>query len=76
MTNESIGTTWTLARNGERMTCTLIGARAGEYLLRLTHNGHRIIDERCEGPQHALMRSLDAFGTLLALGWMDDGAEN
>jgi hypothetical protein len=61
---------WTLARKGEHVTCTLISARPGEYLLRLTCNGHPLIDARCDELQQALARSLEAFGDLQAHGWV------
>lgn len=65
---------WTLARKGEHVTCTMFSARPGEYLLRLTHNGHPLIDACCDGLQAALARSLEAFGDLQAHGWVCDEA--
>lgn len=64
--SEQAHTSWTLGRHGQRLTCTLITQPSGEYVLRLTHEGRRILDERCEGPEHALGRSLEAFGALVA----------
>jgi len=72
----SARTTWTLARNGHRIICTLTGNASGTYVLRLTCNGRCILDERCDGPRHALTRSLDALGALLARGWVDAAANN
>ena len=69
-------TSWTLARNGHRVTCTLIPQPSGYCILRLTHRGHHILDERCEGPQHAMSRSFDAFNALLTRGWLDESSVN
>lgn len=67
-------TSWTLTRSGQRLTCVLIQQPPGEYLLRLTHGGQRVLDELCDSPGHALTRSLDALGTLLSYGWVHEGA--
>jgi len=65
-------TSWTLERHGQRLTCTLTARPSGEYVLRLTHQGQRILDELCDGPQHAISRSLDTFGVLIAGGWLHE----
>jgi hypothetical protein len=69
------GTSWVLARNGQRLTCTLI-ADDGHYTLRLTHRGQTILNEVCEGPQHALSRSIDTLTALLTNGWISDQSVN
>jgi len=68
-------TSWVLARDGQRLTCTLV-ADDGHYTLRLTHKGQTILNEVCEGPQHALSRSLDTLAALLTHGWIGDLSVN
>lgn len=73
---DTVYTSWRLTRSGQTLTCVLLRQPHGEYILRLTHGDQRILDERCDSPQHALTRSLDALGALLACGWMHEGASN
>ena len=68
-------TSWVLARNGQRLTCTLI-ADEGRYFLKLSHRGRSILAERCDGPQHAISRSFEAFTALLTHGWICDQSVN
>jgi hypothetical protein len=68
-------TSWTLARNGQRLTCTLI-ANGGSYTVRITHAGHHIVEERCDGPEAALVRSFEAFTALATRGWITESAVN
>ena len=67
---------WTLGRDGHRLTCALVRKPSGVYLLRLSHEGQRILDERCDSPQHAVERSLRAFGVLVARGWLPESSVN
>lgn len=69
-------TSWRLTRSGQTLTGVLVQQPSGEYVLRLTHGDRRILDERCDNPQHALARSLDALGAMLARGWIHEGASN
>ena len=71
----NLRTSWTLARNGQRLTCTLI-ADGEWYTVRITHAGHPIIEERCQGPQDALVRSFEAFTALATRGWITESAVN
>ena len=61
---------WTFGEDGQRMTCTLLGSRATEYILTVRHKGRCLLIERCQSPQEALTRSLDAFRALRASGWL------
>jgi hypothetical protein len=72
----SAHTSWVLARDGHRITCTLFAGPDGWYRLRLIHKGHRVLDEWCEGPQHALSRSFDAFNALVIRGWIGENSVN
>jgi hypothetical protein len=58
------------------MTCALRSGPVGTYALRLSFDGRVVLSERCETPHHALARSLEAFGTLLARAWREDAAIN
>ena len=71
----TLRTSWTLARNGQRLTCTLI-AEGEWYTMRITHAGHHIVEERCKGPHDALVRSFEAFTALATRGWMSEAAVN
>jgi hypothetical protein len=71
----TLRTSWTLARNGQRLTCTLI-ADGEWYTVRISHAGHPIVEERCQGPQAALVRSFEAFTTLATRGWITESAVN
>jgi len=68
----TLRTSWTLARNGQRLTCTLI-AEGEWYTVRISHAGHPIVEERCKGPQDALVRSFEAFTALAILKLRDEG---
>jgi hypothetical protein len=63
-------TSWTLARDGRTLTCVLIQKPSGSYVLRLRHEGKRILDERCSTPQKAVARSLEAFHVFVTRGWL------
>jgi hypothetical protein len=67
---------WTLGRDGHTLTCTLIRKPSGRYILRLRHGGRHILDERCDSPQQAVTRSLEAFHVFLARGWLPENAAN
>ena len=67
---EQCQTSWTFAEESQRMTCTLMGSRATEYILTVTHEGRSLLIERCQSPREALTRSLDAFRALRASGWL------
>ena len=71
----TLRTSWTLARNGQRLTCTLIAEGEG-YTIRISHAGHHIVEQRCQGAQDALVRSFEAFTALAARGWMSEAAVN
>ena len=62
-------TSWSFGADGQRVTCTLMGSRATEYILAVTHEGRCLLIERCHSPQAALMRSLDAYRALRASRW-------
>lgn len=63
---------WALTKNGYRLTCTLLQDTRGQYVLRLRCDGQRLLDERCDSPEHAMQRSLEALQVLSARGWSHD----
>jgi hypothetical protein len=67
---------WTLGRDGHTLTCALIRKPSGRYVLRLRNGGRHILDERCDSPQQAVTRSLEAFHVFLARGWLPENAAN
>ena len=69
-------TSWTLGRNGCTLTCVLIQKPSGSYILRLRHEGRRILDERCGTPQQAVARSLEAFHVFVTRGWLPPNTSN
>ena len=69
-------TSWTLGRNGNTLTCALVRKPSGRYVLRLRHDGHCILDERCASPQQAVTRSLEAFHVFLMRGWLPENSAN
>ena len=69
-------TSWTLQRDGRALTCTLIRKPSGRYVLRLRNGGRHILDKRCDSPQQAVTRSLEAFQVFLARGWLPENAAN
>ena len=69
-------TSWTLGRDGRTLTCALVRKRSGTYVLRLRHEGRRILDERCASPQQAVTRSLEAFHVFLMRGWLPENSAN
>ena len=71
----TLRTSWTLTRDGQRLTCTLI-ADGEFYTMRITHGARHIVEERCEGPQDALVRSFQAFSALAARGWISESSVN
>jgi hypothetical protein len=74
--SDGLLTSWTLGRDGQKLTCTLITERSGVYVLRLSHDGLRVIDERCDSPSQALNRSLEAFRLFVARGWVHESSIN
>lgn len=69
-------TSWTLGRDGQQLTCALITESSGAYVLRLTHQGLRIMDQRCASPQEAITRSLEAFRVFVTRGWVHESVIN
>jgi hypothetical protein len=69
-------TSWTLGRSGRTLTCVLIQRPSGTYVLRLRHEGRRILDERCSTPQQAVARSLEAFHVFVTQGWLPPTTAN
>ena len=69
-------TSWTLTRDGHVLTCTLLQRSPHTYVVRLEVGGRRILDELCDTPHHAVARSLDALGALVARGWLVRGTAN
>lgn len=61
-------TSWTLGRDGHKLTCALIRKPSGAYVLRLRNDERHILDERCDSPQQAVTRSLEAFQVFVARG--------
>ena len=61
-------TSWTLGRSGRTLTCVLVQQASGGYVLRLRHDGRRILDEKCRTPQQAVERSLEAFHVFVTGG--------
>ncbi|HEY5619356.1 MAG TPA: hypothetical protein VIK60_15560 [Vicinamibacterales bacterium] len=69
-------TSWTLGREGHTLTCVLIRQASGAYVLRLRHEGRRILDEKCGTPQQAVTRSLEAFHVFVTRGWLPPNTAN
>jgi hypothetical protein len=69
-------TSWTLGRDGRMLTCILIRRPSGSYVLRLRHEGRRILDEPCGTPGQAVARSLEAFNTFVTRGWLPPNSSN
>ena len=69
-------TSWTLSRDGQKLTCALITHSSGGYVVRITHDGLRIIDQRCKSPQEAITRSLETFRVFVTRGWVHENAVN
>jgi hypothetical protein len=69
-------TSWTLGRSGRTLTCVLVQQVSGEYVLRLRHEGRRILDEECGTPQQAVERSLEAFHVFVTRGWLPPNSAN
>lgn len=74
--SKELFTSWTLGRSGHTLTCALIQQESGAYVLRLRHEGRCILDERCEGPQEAVARSLEAFHVFVTRGWLPPNSAN
>ena len=69
-------TSWTLGRDGHTLTCALVRKPSGTYVLRLRHEGRHVLDERCDSPQQAITRSLEAFHIFLVRGWLPQNSAN
>jgi hypothetical protein len=69
-------TSWTLGRSGRTLTCLLTRKTSGAYLLQLRCEGRPVLDERCETPQEAVARSLEAFDVFVARGWLPPNTAN
>ena len=69
-------TSWTLGRDGQKLTCALITQPSGTYVLRVSHEGFHVIDERCESPQQAITRSLEAYHLFVTRGWLHENSMN
>jgi hypothetical protein len=61
---------WTLARFNSRLACAVIAKPSGGYILRVTCNGTRLLDEHYSGLARAVERSRDAFEALSVRGWL------
>lgn len=71
--SDTLSTSWTLGQEGQELTCILTPQASGAYTLRVTHRGLPVMNERCDSPHDALVRSLDAFRTFLTDGWAAGG---
>ena len=69
-------TSWTLGRDGRTLTCVLVQEASGDYVLRLRHEGRRVLDEKCRTPQQAVERSLEAFHVFVTGGWLPPNSSN
>lgn len=69
---EQTHTSWTLKRDGQPLLCTLSGTNSGGYLLSIKHKGRCLLEDRCDSPQDALSRSVDALHALVASHWLND----
>jgi hypothetical protein len=49
---------------------------SGRYVLRLSCNGTRLLDQHFSGLPRAVTRSRDAFEALFARGWLPGEATN
>ena len=73
---EGVQCCWTLARSSSRLACAVIAKPSGGYILRLTCNGTRLLDEHFSGLPRAVERSRDAFEALFVRGWLPGEVAN
>ena len=62
-------TAWTLGRDRHAVTCVLMSAASGGYVLRLSHEGQHVLDAPCASPQEAIARSVESLEVFVACGW-------
>ena len=60
---------WTLARDGQRLTCRVLQPTRGKYTLRIMSGNVRFLDVPCGSLQSVIVRSLEMLDTLRGRGW-------
>ena len=68
--------TWSVLRDGHRLTCAVVTLASGHYLLRLTHNDKHLVDERCATLASGCRRSAEALTVFLSRGWLQEHNAN